>query len=67
MLSLDKTKDADELQKRFKEGVLDSCSSDDQVIIMWKEDGSTIQAYYNDGKLQHLVTRGLLNVKRQKH
>lgn len=57
-LSLDKTKDVKELVKRFEDGILDSESDNDGVVLMWKEDGSTVQAYYLDGKLQNLVTRG---------
>lgn len=57
-LSLDKTKDVHELVKRFEDGILDSESDNDGVVLMWKEDGSTVQAYYLDGKLQNLATRG---------
>jgi len=51
-LSLDKTKDIDEYQRRFAE------HNAKEIIVMYKEDGSTVQAYYNNGKLQDLVTRG---------
>lgn len=57
-LSLDKTKDIAEFRKRFEDGVFDSGSDNDGVVLMWKLDGSTVQAYYNEGKLQRLVTRG---------
>lgn len=57
-LSLDKTKDADEFQKKFLEGIYRSGSSNDRVVLMWKEDGATVQAYYTEGKLDKLVTRG---------
>lgn len=58
-LSLDKTKDINEFKRRFTEGILASGEEDnDGVVLMWKEDGSTVQAYYNEGNLQHLVTRG---------
>lgn len=57
-LSLDKTKDASEMIKKFKAGIANSGSDNDDVVLMWKEDGSTVQAYYKAGKLQHLVTRG---------
>ena len=58
-LSLDKTKDIKEFQKKFEDGILESGEPDnDGVVLMWKEDGSTVQAYYMNGKLKHLVTRG---------
>lgn len=57
-LSLDKTKDVNELISKFQKGVADSGCSNDKVVVMYKEDGSTIQAYYNRGKLDKLVTRG---------
>ena len=57
-LSLDKTKSIDELVSKFKKGIADSNSLNDKVVLMWKEDGSTIQAYYNHGRLDKLVTRG---------
>lgn len=57
-LSLDKTKNVKEIVRRFTEGILDSGDDNDGVVLMWKEDGSTVQAYYNNGQLQNLVTRG---------
>lgn len=57
-LSLDKTKNTDEFVKKFREGISNSGRNNDRVVLMWKEDGSTVQAYYQDGQLQHLVTRG---------
>lgn len=57
-LSLDKTKDVDELVERFYKGIEDSGEDNDGVVLMWKEDGSTVQAYYEEGRLAHLVTRG---------
>jgi DNA ligase (NAD+) len=57
-LSLDKTKDADEFVNKFRKGIEESGSSNDRVVLMYKEDGSTIQAYYKFGKLDKLVTRG---------
>ena len=58
-LSLDKTKDVQEFKKKFKDGIEASGDIDnDAVVLMWKEDGSTVQMYYKDGKLEHLVTRG---------
>ena len=52
--SLDKTKDPDRLYSIFnvhKDG-------SDEVVVMWKLDGSTVQLTYNDGKLQSAATRG---------
>lgn len=59
-LSLDKTKDIEELVSKFNKGIVDSKASlgNDYLVVMYKEDGSTVQAYYNGGKLDHLVTRG---------
>ena len=57
-LSLDKTKDIDEFVDKFYKGIEDSGDDNDAVVLMWKEDGSTVQAYYNNGRLEHLVTRG---------
>lgn len=51
MLSLDKTKDVEQLRKTFE-------VRDNLAILMWKMDGSTVVATYDDGKLQTLVTRG---------
>lgn len=63
-LSLDKTKDANELINKFQKGISDSYAGlpssalSDKVVVMWKEDGSTVQAYYEEGMLNKLVTRG---------
>lgn len=57
-LSLDKTKNMDEFINKFRKGIEDSREPNDRIVLMWKEDGSTVQAYYKDGRLQHLVTRG---------
>lgn len=57
-LSLDKTKDTAEFISRFEKGIIDSGESNKKVVLMWKEDGSTVQAYYKDGKLDKLTTRG---------
>lgn len=51
MLSLDKTKDVEQLRKTFE-------VRDNLAILMWKMDGSTVVATYDDGKLQTLATRG---------
>ena len=50
-LSLDKTKDISLFPKVFSDG-------DNLAVVMWKEDGSTLVATYDDGKLTQLVTRG---------
>lgn len=57
-LSLDKTKDVNEMKKKFLQGIRDSGGVFASVVVMFKEDGSTLQAYYRDGKLDKLVTRG---------
>lgn len=57
-LSLDKTKDINEFVNKFKKGVADSGSSNRLIVVMYKEDGSTVQAYYKHGQLDKLVTRG---------
>lgn len=49
MLSLDKTKDVEEL-KQF--------AGDQKVLMSWKLDGLTIVLTYQDGKLFKAVTRG---------
>lgn len=56
--SLDKTKDINEIIKKFSEGVGLADDLLPYVVCMYKLDGSTGQAYYNHGKLQHFVTRG---------
>ena len=57
-LSLDKTKSVDELISKFSKGIQQSGSNNDNIVVMYKEDGSTVQAYYVAGKLDKLVTRG---------
>lgn len=57
-LSLDKTKDINEFVSKFEKGIADSGDSNDFIVLMYKEDGSTVQAYYAHGKLDKLVTRG---------
>lgn len=57
-LSLDKTKDIDEFVSKFRKGIEDSLADNNEVVLMYKEDGSTVQAYYKNGKLDKLVTRG---------
>lgn len=57
-LSLDKTKDKDLMKKKFCEGIAFHDTANTNVVVMYKEDGATIQAYYKDGKLDKLVTRG---------
>ena len=49
MLSLDKTKEVEEL-KNFV--------GDQKVLISWKMDGLTVELTYRDGKLYKAVTRG---------
>lgn len=56
--SLDKTKDVDEFVAKFREGIVASGSSNNKVVLMWKEDGATLQIYYKEGKLDMIVTRG---------
>lgn len=48
-LSLDKTKDRNELVEWL---------GDKEAVLSWKEDGLTVVATYNEGKLNTLVTRG---------
>lgn len=50
-LSLDKTKDITLFPNVF-------AVRDNMAVIMWKEDGSTLVATYDGGKLTKLVTRG---------
>jgi len=57
-LSLDKTKNIDEFVSKFKKGIADSGDSNNFIVLMYKEDGSTVQVYYKHGKLDKLVTRG---------
>lgn len=64
-LSLAKTKDVDEYIARFREHVFSARHEEihnhkhnNNVALMWKCDGSTVQLYYNGGRLEHAVTRG---------
>ena len=64
-LSLAKTKDIDEYCKKFKEHICSPAHTNmanriinNDVVLMWKLDGSTVQLYYDKGKLVHAVTRG---------
>lgn len=50
-LSLDKTKDITEFPKVFD-------VNKGTAVVMWKMDGSTVVATYDDGKLTLLATRG---------
>lgn len=50
-LSLNKTKDMSLFPKTFG-------TRDNIAIVMWKADGSTVVATYDNGKLTKLVTRG---------
>ena len=49
--SLAKTKDESLFPKVFS-------VRDNMAVLMWKEDGGTIVATYDDGKLVSLATRG---------
>ena len=51
--SLDKTKDVDKFIQTF---CVDK--SNDEVVLMWKLDGATVQLTYDNGKLQTAATRG---------
>ena len=53
-LSLDKTKDVDLLVSKFK---LFGDERDD-VVVMWKLDGATVQLTYDEGQLVLAATRG---------
>ena len=55
-LSLDKTKDVDELVSFFKKG--EDLSKMPAEVIMWKMDGSTVQLTYENGRLKCAATRG---------
>ena len=55
-LSLDKTKDIDKYVSDFEKGV-NKCGND-SIVLMWKMDGSTVVATYEDGNLVQLATRG---------
>lgn len=57
-LSLDKTKDIDQFVNEFRKGIRNSGYLNTLVVLMYKEDGSTVQAYYKHGVLDKLVTRG---------
>lgn len=50
-LSLDKTKDVSEFHKVFG-------GRKDPAVVMWKMDGCTLVATYDNGKLTQLATRG---------
>ena len=52
--SLDKTKDVDKFVNTFNV----SKTGKDQVVLMWKMDGSTVQLTYFEGKLVNAATRG---------
>lgn len=56
-LSLDKTKDISLFEKKFREGVVNASQSK-LICIMWKMDGGTVVATYDNGKLSMLATRG---------
>ena len=53
-LSLDKTKNIDKIVQTFD--VMHDTS--DEVVVMWKLDGSTIQLTYENGELKVASTRG---------
>ena len=55
-LSLDKTKDIDLLIKKMAQGEVESGRA--ECVIMWKEDGATVNAVYSEGNLVQLSTRG---------
>ncbi len=61
-LSLDKTKKVDEIVKAFVKGINDAFAKgydhSEEVLLMWKLDGSTVVATYEGGKLVLLATRG---------
>jgi DNA ligase (NAD+) len=54
-LSLDKTKDMYSYVNMFEKLMR---PTNRNVVLMWKMDGSTVQATYENGRLQKLVTRG---------
>ncbi len=54
-LSLAKTKDVNEIVKVMAEGEKES---EEGVVLMWKCDGLTVQATYENGKLIQAATRG---------
>lgn len=54
-LSLDKTQDMNDYINMFEKLMR---PSNHNVVLMWKMDGSTVQATYTHGRLQKLVTRG---------
>ena len=57
-LSLDKTKDIDEYVAAFEKGQVAYEDDEVEIVLMWKEDGSTIQLTYENGKLVMAATRG---------
>lgn len=54
--SLDKTQDIKKYIGQLSKGV--TGSGKNEIVLMWKLDGSTIQATYENGKLILLATRG---------
>ena len=64
-LSLDKTKDRDAFVRRFFDFVENDKRTgrkggpvSDEVVLMWKMDGSTVVATYDNGSLTMLATHG---------
>ena len=61
-LSLAKTKDIDEYCGKFRQYIQSNPrqtkGAAETVTLMWKMDGSTVQLYYEGGRLIHAVTRG---------
>lgn len=60
-LSLDKTKDIDAFVTAFRENekkAILAGSKHKGVVLMYKEDGSTVQLTYQNGELMNAVTRG---------
>lgn len=55
-LSLDKTKDIDKYVSAFEKG--EKATQKKGVVLMWKMDGSTVVATYDNGQLVQLATRG---------
>ena len=53
-LSLDKTKDIEQIMKTFDV----NHDLSDEVVVMWKLDGSTVQLTYENGQLVLAATRG---------
>lgn len=59
-LSLEKTKDIVLFPKLFN-------TRDKKAVTMWKEDGCTIVATYDDGTLTTLATRGMVESEKTLH